>query len=75
MDQLPRAVSVGRHKFDASRRGKKYLKYCCVFIPEINVAIKTQPGTNRSRKGGKRACYVTPDLNDDKEGESEKGRR
>ena len=31
-------------------------------------------GTNHSREGARRACYLTPDLSDDWEGEKIKGK-
>ena len=42
----------GQAQFDASRRGKKELKFDLI------------QGTNRSGEG-EQACYVTPDLNCD----------
>ena len=51
-DQLLRAPSVGKHNSTRVDEGRKSSNI---------IAIKMQ-GTNRSGEGGRRACYVTPDL-------------
>ena len=57
VDQLLSAPSVGtgQTQFDASRRGKKELRSS----RDKNARHVPESG------GGRRACYVTPDLSDD----------
>ena len=52
-DQLLRAPSVGKHNWIRRESTR-----------EERTEIKMQ-GTNRSGEGGRRACYVTPDLSYD----------
>ena len=66
-DQLLKAPtnSVGKHNSTRVGEGRKSRNL---------LAIKMQ-GTNRRGEGGRRACYVTPDLSHDYEGERTKGGR
>ena len=53
---------VGALRLDAIRLGKKWLK------------SSRDEGTSRSEQGGgRRACYVIPDLSCDQEGERKEG--
>ena len=54
-------IIIVKYLLDASRRGKKGLM--------SSRDQKKNQGTNRSWEGGRRACYVTPNLGYDQEGE------